>query len=158
VPVPTQLIVDEAVRFERNLASLYLQFLEAFPEDEDLWWELSVAEQRHATLLEAGVKLFHDEFAREMVITDLDALRASNEDLEATIRRLGVEPLDRVESFQMALKFECDENETTLFNLLEVEPSAPASSLLNSIQREDVVHEKRIRDYAAGAEIAIAPS
>ena len=32
VPVRVQLVVDEAIRFERNLASLYLQFFEAFPD------------------------------------------------------------------------------------------------------------------------------
>jgi hypothetical protein len=157
VPVPSQLIIDEAIRFERNLASLYLQFLEAFPEDEDLWWKLSIDEQRHASLLETGQKLFHDEFASEMVIADLDGLRRSNEDLESMIRRLGEEPVDRLEAFRIAIRFECDGNEATLFDLLEIGPSDPASTLVDSLKREDLVHEQRIRDYAANAGITIAP-
>jgi hypothetical protein len=157
VSVPTQLIIDEAVRFERNLSSLYLQFLEAFPEDEDFWWELSIDEQRHASSLETGQKLFHDEFAREVVIADLDGLRQSNEDLESTIQRLGKEPLDRAEAFQIALRFECDENEATLFELLEIGPSDPASTLVDSLHREDLVHQQKIRDYAASAGITITP-
>jgi hypothetical protein len=154
VPVSTQLIIDEAIRFERNLSSLYLQFLETFPEDEDLWGELSVAELGHASLLEAGQKLFHDEFAREMVIADLDGLRQSNEDLESLIRRLGEEPYDRAEAFRAAIRLECDENEATLFNLLDIGPSEPAKDVVNSIQRDDEAHQERIRNYAASKGIA----
>ena len=155
VPVLVQRIVDEAIRFERNLASLYLQFFEAFPEDGELWWELSVSEAGHASLLESSQKLFRDEFAHEMVDADLDGLRRSNEDLESMIRRLGQEPVDRVEAFRAAIGFEGDQNERTLLSLLKIESSDPAKDLVGSIQHDDSVHERKIRDYAAGAGIAI---
>ena len=157
MPVPVQLIVDQAIRFERNLSSLYFQFFEAFPEDGELWWELSVSEEGHASLLESGQKLFHDEFARDMVSADLDGLRRSNEDLESMIRRLGAEPLDRVEAFRVAIGSEGDDNERTLFNLLEIEPSDPAKVLVDSIHHDDSMHERKIRDYAASQGIAIDP-
>ena len=158
MPVLVQLIVDEAIRFERNLSSLYFQFFEAFPEDGALWWELSVSEEGHASLLESGQNLFRNEFAREMVSADLDGLRRSNEDLESMIRRLGEEPLDRAEAFRAAIGFESDRNERTLFNLLEIKPSDPAKDLVDSIHRDDLVHERKIRDHAAGEGIAIDPS
>ncbi len=155
--VPVQLIVDEAIRFERNLASLYLQFSEAFPKDGELWWELSVSEEGHASLLESSQKLFHDEFARETVDADLDGLRRSNEDLESMIRRLGEEPVAREEAFRAAVAFENDENERTLFELLEIEPSQPAQGVIDSIEHDDSVHAQKIRDYAANQGISIAP-
>ena len=158
MPVPVQQIIDEAIRFERNLSSLYFQFFEALPEDGELWWDLSVSEEGHASLLESGQKLFHDEFARETVSADLDGLRRSNEDLESMIRRLGEEPVDRVEAFRAAIGFESDQNERTLFNLLEIKPSDPARDLVDSIHQDDSVHEQKIRDYAAGEGIAIDPS
>ncbi len=157
MPVPVQQIVDEAIRFERNLASLYLQFFEAFPEDGELWWELSSSEEGHASLLESGQKLFHDEFSRGMINADLDGLRRSNEDLESMIRRLGEEPVDRVEAFRAAIGFEGDGNERTLFSLLEIEPSSPARDLVNSVQGVDSVHEQKIRDYAAREGIRVPP-
>jgi hypothetical protein len=157
VPVPIQQVVDEAIRFERNLSSLYFQFYEAFPEDGELWWELSVSEEGHASLLESGQRLFRDEFARDMVDENLDGLRESNENLESMIERLGKEPLDRVEAFRAALGFEADRNEETLFSLLDIESSKPAEALVDSIQQDDSVHARRIRDYAAGAGIAIDP-
>ena len=155
MPVLVQLIVDEAIRFERNLSSLYFQFFEAFPEDGNLWWDLSVSEEGHASLLESGQNLFRNEFAREMVSADLDGLRRSNEDLEAMIRRLGEEPVDRREALQTAIEFEADPNERTLFDLLEIQPSTPAKDLLDSIHRDESVHARKIRDYAAGAGVAI---
>jgi hypothetical protein len=155
--VPVQLIVDEAIRFEHNIASLYLQFFEAFPEDGELWWELSISEERHASLLESSQKLFRDEFARDTVEADLDELRRSNEELESTIRRLGEEPLAREEAFRIALSFEGDQNERTLSSLLEIEPSERARGVVDSIHHEESVHEQKIRDYAAKGGISIAP-
>jgi hypothetical protein len=157
VSIPVQLIVDEAIRFEHNLASLYLQFYEAFPEDGELWWELSVSEEGHASLLESSQKLFRDEFARDTVDADLDELRRSNEELESMIRRLGEEPLTREEAFRSALAFEGDPNEHTLFRLLNIEPSQPARELVDSIQREESVHVQRLRGYAAKQGLPIAP-
>jgi hypothetical protein len=151
------LIVDEAIRFEHNLASLYLQFFEAFPEDGELWWDLSVSEEGHASLLESSQKLFHDEFTRDTVDADLDEMRRSNVELESMIRRLGEETLAREEAFRKAIALEGDQNERTLFDLLKIEPSQPARELVNSIHREESVHDQRIRDYAAKKGISIAP-
>jgi len=151
------LIVDEAIRFEHNLASLYLQFFEAFPEDGELWWDLSVSEEGHASLLESSQKLFHDEFTRDTVDADLGGLRRSNEELESMIRRLGEVPLEREEAFRIAIACEGDQNERTLFSLLKIESSQPARKLVDSMHREDSVHEQKIRDYAAKAGLSIAP-
>ena len=155
--VPVQLIVDEAIRFERNLASLYFQFFEAFPEDGELWWALSVSEEGHASLLESSQKLFHDEFARERVDADLDGLRRSNEELKSMIRRLGEEPLARGEAFRAAIAFEHDQNESMIFDLLEIEPSQPALEVMDSLEHDNLVHAQKIRDYAANEGITIAP-
>jgi len=83
--VPVQLIIDEAIRFERNLSFLYFQLSKTFPEDGELWWELSLAEEGHASLLESGQKLFRDEFAADVIDADLEAeaTRISNRRLEA---------------------------------------------------------------------------
>jgi len=151
------LIVDEAIRFEHNLASLYLQFFEAFPEDGELWWDLSVSEEGHASLLESSQKLFRDEFAHDTADADLDGLRRSNERLESMIQSLGEEPLAREEAFRIAVAFEGDQNEHTLFGLLTIEPSQPAGKLVDSIHRDDSLHEERIRDYAAKAGLSITP-
>jgi len=147
VSVPVQLIIDEAIRFECGLSSLYLQFHEASSEDADLWWGISVSEQGHASLLESGRKLFSDEFSREMVDADLDGLRRSNQELESLIQRLGEEPMDREETFRVAIAFEDDPNERIVFDLLEIEGSNPAQELVDSIHREDSMHARRIRAY-----------
>ena len=155
--VPIQLIVDEAIRFERSLSSLYFQFFEAFPEDGDLWWELSISEEGHASLLESGQKLFHDEFASEEVSADLEGLRRSNDEIESMIQRLGKEPVERAETFRAAIEFENSENERTLFDLLEIRPSNPAKEIVTSIHKEDSEHARMIRTYAAAGGISIDP-
>ncbi len=71
------------------------------------------------------------------------------------IRRLEKEPMDRAEAFRVALEFEGEQNERTLFDLLVIEPSDPAEELVNTIESDDSLHEQKIRDYAAaqGTEI-----
>lgn len=152
-----QLIVDQAIRFERNLASLYFQFHEAFPEDAELWWGLSVSEEGHASLLSNSEKLFHGEYARELVDADLAGLRRSNQKLESIVRRFGEEPLPREEAFRAAVAFEDDQNERTFFDLLKTELSGPALEIVDSIRYDDSMHAQKIRDYAARQGISIAP-
>jgi hypothetical protein len=146
--VSVQSVVEEAIRFEHNLAALYLLFSSSMPEDADLWWELSTSEKEHATILEASQKLFGDEFARETVPADLELLRSSNETLEASIDRFERDAPTREDALRLALRLESDENEATLFRLLDVSTSRPAQDVVERIHREDQSHAAKIRDYA----------
>lgn len=157
MPVSVQSIVNEAIRFERSLSSLYLLFSEAFPDDADLWWELSVSEEGHASLLECSQTLFREEFIRDTAEADLNTLRRSNEELESVIRRLEKQPLERREAFQIALRFESDENEGTIYRFLKIEPSQQARDVVDSIERQDLAHSRKIHDYAASKDFAIDP-
>ena len=83
--VPINAIVEEAIRYEHNLAALYQALSSLFSDDADLWWELSLSEEEHAMLLETGRKLFNEEFSRDTLPADLEGLRRSNESLESIL-------------------------------------------------------------------------
>ena len=153
--VSVQSIVGEAIRFERNLSSLYYLFSKALPEDADLWWELSVSEEGHASLLESSQALFQDEFVRETAEVDLSNLRQSNDKLESEIERFETEPPERQEALRTGLRLESDENEGTIYRVLEIEPSQDARKVVDSIERQDLLHARKIRDHAAGEGIAV---
>ncbi len=153
--VPINTVVDEAIRYEQNLATLYQMLRSIFAQDADFWWELSVSEEEHARLLEAGRTLFKDEFSFETIPADLDALRESNDSLESTLDRFAESSPSREEAFRLGLALENDQNELTLHRLLKIEPSQAASKLVDRIRDEDSVHQQRIRDYAGSCGIEL---
>ena len=146
--VPVNAVVDEAIRFEQGLAALYHAFNSIFPEDSELWWELSLSEKQHAILLESSRALFKDEFSREVVPADLDALRRSNDSLCSTLDSFEKNSPSREEAFRLSLELEGDQNELTIYRLLEIDPSQPASKPVDHIRSEDSTHHEKIRDYA----------
>lgn len=48
--------LDESIKLELNLATLYTLFHDSFEEDEDFWWELAMEERGHASLLQQEKK------------------------------------------------------------------------------------------------------
>lgn len=146
--VSVQAVVEEAIRYENNLAALYNLFSSSLPDDADFWWELSVSEKQHASLLKAGQRLFSEEFARETMPSDLEVLRASNRSLEATIDRFKQDGPQPEEALRVALGLEGDTNEATLHRLLDIDPSKPAREVVDRIERENATHEEQIRAYA----------
>jgi len=153
--IPVNAVVDEAIRYEHNLAVLYQVFSTLFEDDAELWWDLSVSEEKHANLLESGRTLFDEDFARDTVQADLDALRTSNASLESLVERFQGERPKRDEAFQIALDLEKDANEHTLHELLDISPSRRATELVEGIRAEDSRHERKIRDYAARCGITV---
>jgi hypothetical protein len=148
MPVPVQEVVEEAIRYEHNLAELYNEFSSLFDQDTELWWGLSVSEKEHAMLLESGRALFRDEFARDTVPADLEAMRASNASLESILEGLRSETPSRVEAFRISLDLERDANELTLHRILRIDAEQQADEIVTRIRREDSAHEEAVRDYA----------
>ena len=153
--VPVNAVVDEAIRYEHSLAAIYHAFSTVFSEDADFWWDLSVSEKKHASLLEASRKLFDDEFSRETVPADLDALRASNDSLESLLDGFEADRPPREEAFRIALGLEDDDNELTLHRLLDISPADPAREVVDHIRNENSTHTQMILDYASGCGLSL---
>ncbi len=153
--VPVSAVVDEAIRYEEGLAALYQALSSIFAEDSALWWDLSVSERQHAMLLESSRSLFKDEFSREVVDADLEALRRSNDSLDSLLESIEENSPSREEIFRLTIELESDQNELTIHRLLQIDPSQPASKPVNHIRIEDSSHCQKIREYAASHGVAL---
>jgi len=153
--ISVQAVVEEAILYEHNLASLYMIFSSSLSDDSDFWWGLSLSETQHANLLKASQRLFGEEFARETLPADLGLLRASNQSLETTIDRFRNDPPQAEEALRIALGLEEDTNETTLHELLDIDPAKPAKDIVDRIQREETSHREQILEYAAGKGLSL---
>ena len=147
--------VREATRFEQNVSELYSLFHRTFPEDADLWWNLSISELGHANLLRSGARLFDSEFAQAEIDGSLEALVRSNEDLESKLESFSEAPLERAEVFRLALELESSATEGMLHQLFETTASGRTRDLVNQITSDDKSHAELLRSYAQEAGLSL---
>jgi hypothetical protein len=144
---PFEALLDEAIQHEHIVSQLYFEFFQAFPDDGDLWWTLSVEESGHAGLLEAGRKLFGSEYGEEILPARVEYLTEANRTLEKLLEQMKQQPLSREAAFRIALEIETTTDGMIFENALQSEQDAEVPSIPERIRRDDVRHAERIRAY-----------
>lgn len=140
-------LLDEAIRHEHNVSLLYFEFFQAFPEDADFWWTLSVEENGHAGLLEAGRKLFGAEYGEEILPARVEYLTEANRTLEKLLDEMRDQPLSREAACRMALEIERTTDGMIFQNALRSAGDGDASAISERIHRDDLRHAAMIRAY-----------
>jgi rubrerythrin len=142
---PLDALLDEAIRHEHTVSLLYFEFFQAFPDDADLWWTLSVEENGHAGLLEAGRKLFGSEYGEEILPARIEYLTEANLTLENLLAQMKEQPLSREAAFRIALEIETTTDGMIYENALRPAQDAAVSAISERIRRDDQLHAERIR-------------
>ena len=140
-------LLDEAIRHEHTVALLYYEFFQAFPDDADLWWKLSVEENGHAGLLEAGRKVFGSEYGEEILPARVEYLIEANDMLEKLLEQMKGRPLSREAAFRTALEIETTTDGMIFENALQPAEDSDASAISERIRRDDLRHASMIRSY-----------
>lgn len=140
-------LLDEAIRHEHTVSLLYFEFFQAFPEDADLWWTLSVEENGHAGLLEAGRKLFGSEYGEEILPARVEYLTEANHMLEKLLEQMKDQPLSREAAFRIALEIETTTDGMIFENALQPASEEDAPAISERIRRDDLRHAAMIRAY-----------
>ena len=140
-------LLDEAIRHEHTVAMLYYEFFQAFPDDADLWWKLSVEENGHAGLLEAGRKVFGSEYGEEILPARVEYLIEANHMLEKLLEQMKEQPLSREAAFRTALEIETTTDGMIFENALQPAEDSDGSALSERIRRDDLRHASMIRAY-----------
>jgi hypothetical protein len=144
---PLEVLLDEAIRHEEMVALLYFEFFQAFPDDADLWWTLSVEENGHAGLLAAGRKLFGSEYGEEILPARVEYLIEANRTLENLLEQMKQQPLSREAACQIALEIETTTDGMIFENALQPRQDTDAPTISERIRRDDLRHAERIRAY-----------
>jgi rubrerythrin len=144
---PLEALLDEAIRHENNVSMLYFEFFQAFPDDADLWWTLSVEEKGHAGLLEAGRKLFGSEYGEEILPARVEDLTEANRKLEKLLDQMKDQPISREAACRAALEIETTADGLIFDNALRPAHDADAPAISERIRRDDQRHAARIRAY-----------
>lgn len=144
---PQEALLDEAIRHELTVSALYFQFCQAYPEDSDFWWKLSVEEQGHAGLLKAGRTLFGVAFGREVLPARTEEIAESNRKLEELLEQIEHQPPSREDAFRIALRIETSTDALIYEHALQPEEDSVGSEIPQRIARDDLFHEERIRRH-----------
>lgn len=140
-------LLDEAIRHEQTVGQLYFEFFQVFPDDADLWWTLSVEENGHAGLLEAGRKIFGDEYGEEILPARVDTLADANRKLEKILEQMKQQPLSREAACRIALEIETTTDGMIFERALQPARDSDATSISERMRRDDARHAARIRAY-----------
>ncbi len=141
-------IIEQAIRYERGLADLYNSYHHLYHEDSDFWWDLSLSELSHASLLESGRTLFNSELEAEVIEAEFDELVRTNDELESLRKSVSSDPPSRKEALRQALELENSENEKILHRIFTVEIGGDAAKVANKIRQGDLHHARQIRAHA----------
>lgn len=142
-------IIDESISLELNVSRLYAVFYNAFEEDEDFWWKLTLEEKNHAALIRSGKNYFRtiNRFPEKLLHDRLEDLMGINERLISLIEEFKENPPSREQAFNLAYRVENSAGELHFQEFMEREPGSKIDEIFQQLNRDDVEHGKRIRDY-----------
>ncbi len=141
--------LDESIKLELSLAKLYTIFHDAFFEDEDFWWELTMEEQGHASLLLQEKKQPQplEFFPDNLLSTDLQSLIDTNRKISELITQYSDTPPSKNEALQIALDLELAAGESHFQQFLDSPTNSLSSNIFKQLNQEDCDHAERIRNY-----------
>ena len=153
-------LIDESIKLERNIASLYMLFYGAFPEDLNFWWQLTLEESNHAALLESGRDYFIPAdglFPCQIISTNLESLTEINSEVEILLKEYKQLTPSRELAFNLALRLEGSAGELHFQQTVTEEKSnSEILELFKKLNKEDKDHALRIRKYMHDENIKIS--
>ena len=141
--------LDESIKLELNLATLYTIFHDFFAEDEDFWWELAMEERGHASLLQQEKKQPQQRefFPENLLAKDLQSLIDTNTRIIQLISNVKEQAPSRGEALQTAHDLEMAAGESHFQQFLDSPTNSPAANIFKQLNQEDCDHAARILQY-----------
>ena len=142
------LLIEEAILLEQNVADLYLLFYRLFPQDSRFWWKLSLEEQNHAALLKTvfQMKETRVKVPEDFLPTQLKALKEVNQMLQESMSDMEDAP-DRVRAFHLSYAIENSAGERHYDAFMKQGTKSPVSEVFRKLNGDDIDHAARILQY-----------
>ncbi len=142
-------LIDEAIKIELNISTIYEIFSKSFPEDSDFWSKLVIEEKNHATLIESAKKtlLSVDLFPSKLLAPTLEKLIDTNNILYLLIKEYKENPPSRGSAFNKAIELERSAGEIHYQHAMKHLPSDEIIDTIQQLNEDDKDHIIRIRTY-----------
>jgi hypothetical protein len=147
-PQNLEQLIDESIRLELNVATLYRVFSEKLLPDRDFWWDLHLEERSHATLLRAAKDSFikRNLFPEGLIAQSLSALATANARITEEILNSRNSVFTREEACELAIVLENEVGESHYSLFMDKDAATSIESVFQQLNREDKDHEGRIKD------------
>ena len=150
------LLIREAIQLELNVGKLYMLFYRLLPEDAEFWWKLSLEEENHAALLKTAqqMRASRVEIPNEMLPPGLIELQKSNQMIISAMADFEKHP-DRAKAFELAHRIELSAGEAHYEEFMNGAVDSRIKEVFRKLNRDDLNHAQRIRQYMAERQISI---
>ena len=150
-------LVDEAIKVELNISTIYEIFSKSFADDSDFWSKLVIEEKNHATLIESAKKtLFSvDLFPSKLLSPTLEKLIDTNNKLYLLMKEYKENPPSRESAFNKALELERSAGEIHYQHAMKHLPSDEIMETMQQLNKDDKDHIIRISTYMHDKSISL---
>jgi len=131
------------------MSDLYQVFYARFPEDSQFWWNLSMEELNHASLIRSINDLFLPEkiLPAEGIEIQTEKIREVNNSILNRIKNYKTENLIRYEAFRYASDLENSFGEIHFELFMNGSSESHVHRIFQKLNGEDKNHALRISDY-----------
>lgn len=136
-------VVDNLIKLEKCLSSLYEHFGKTFPDDSSFWNQLAEEETNHANLLENYKKYLPLDLQK----MDKKILIQTEEDIRLALSKFKDIPPTLEAALNYAYLIENNAGEIHYQALLEKAPCAETIRVFQILNFADKDHSKRINEY-----------
>ena len=153
-------LIEESIEIELNMSRLYRWFSQILPDDANLWWELAIEENNHASLLRSGLECFLEQglFPAQLMTAELDELIATNQELQRMLRAFQANPPSREQALAIALQLEESAGEQHFQEAMQQKAASKALEIFQHLNNEECDHARRIRQYVQQCGIQLSMS
>ncbi len=149
-------LAEEAIRLEYNVSKLYMIFRDAYPEDEQFWWQLVIEEGNHAALIKSGLDYFMPAGVfPDGLLPAMEDMQGANKELQFLLEEYTANPPSRETAFNVALKTEMSAGEIHFQNTMTKSADSRVLAMFQKLNQDDKDHAKRIRAYMRENQIVI---
>lgn len=141
--------LDQTIKLELNVSELYQLFYIKFPEDSQFWWNLSMEEVNHASLIRSINDLIFPEgmFQMDNIEAETEKIKEVNHSILCKIEEYRNEKPTRYEAFHYALSLENSSGELHFELYMNESHESRVAKIFQKLNGEDKNHALRIMDY-----------
>ena len=142
-------LIDEAINLELNVSDLYFLFHKLFPQDKEFWWQLTLEEKNHASLLRSGKEYFEELglFPENILPDDINSLKDANAKIKGLIVEFSQNPPTRQKAFNTAFILEQSAGEIHFQKVMEKDAPSKMEKIFQELNQNDKDHTQRIYNY-----------
>jgi len=142
-------LLNQSIALELNAAKMYMLFSTKFPEEHAFWWELSMEEENHASLLRSGRDFFlsQDLFPEEILCNKVSILEATNVKLEEVYGQCQKDNLTINDAANIALWIETSAGEYHFQTAMSKNADDKMLDIFQTLNNDDKDHALRVKVF-----------